>query len=68
MCMKTPDMKAPPAPPKVEQIDASDQKASSRAAEIRRRRAALSRADTMQGGTGAMSSGGAGTSKKKLGE
>lgn len=35
MCMKTPDVKAPPAPPKVETIDASEQKASSRAAEIR---------------------------------
>ncbi|GHV46809.1 hypothetical protein FACS1894204_09160 [Synergistales bacterium] len=65
MCMKTPDMKAPPAPPKVEQIDASEQKASARAAEIRRRRAALSRADTM-GGAGAMTTQAVG--KKKLGE
>jgi hypothetical protein len=64
MCMSTPKVTQPSAPPKMETVDTAGNKAASKAAELRRRQAALSRSDTMAGGAMAA----AGTGKKKLGE
>jgi hypothetical protein len=61
--MSTPKVEQPSQPPKLETVDSAENKAASKAAEIRRRQAALSRSDTMS-----MPGTGTGTGKKKLGE
>ena len=65
MCMSTPKAETPSQPPKLETVDIEGNKAASKAAELRRRQAALSRSDTMAAGAMAQ---GSGTGKKKLGE
>jgi hypothetical protein len=57
-------METPSQPPKLETVDTEGNKAASKAAELRRRQAALSRSDTMA----ASGTSPAGTGKKKLGE
>lgn len=65
MCvMKTPKMEAAPAPPKVEQLDATQNVVAARESDMKRRRLAMSRASLSAGG--AMQGTGAG--KTKLGQ
>jgi hypothetical protein len=70
MCIgSAPKVETPSQPPQLETVDAAENKAASKAAELRRRQAALSRSDTM--GPNGMSPNGlgsTGTGKKKLGE
>ena len=70
MCMSTPKAETPSQPPKLETVDIEGNKAASKAAELRRRQAALSRSDTMapNGVAGGAMAQGSGTGKKKLGE
>ncbi len=61
MCISAPKMQTPPPPPKVEELDATQNIVASRESDMKRRKLALSRADTTAGG--AMQ----GPGKKKLG-
>ena len=68
MCLKTPKtpkVETPAPPPKVENLDPSNDAITSKAADLRRRKQALSRTDLQAGG--AMQGGGA-VGKTKLGE
>jgi hypothetical protein len=65
MCFSAPTIEQPTQPPKLEKVDTEENKAAAKAAEIRRRQAALSRGDTMAP-AGSMAP--TGTGKKKLGE
>jgi hypothetical protein len=64
MCLATPKVETPPQPPTTQTVNSADNMAASRAADIRRRRQALSRVDTR--GEGAMQGSAAG--KTKLGQ
>ncbi|MDR2175483.1 MAG: hypothetical protein LBO82_06055 [Synergistaceae bacterium] len=67
--MSTPKAETPSVPPRIETVDVTENKAASKAAELRRRQAALSRSDTMApNGVAGGSMAPAGTGKKKLGE
>ena len=50
MCISSPKVEAAPPPPKVESMDATNNIAASREADLRRRRQALSRMNTQAGG------------------
>ena len=62
MCVSTPKMETPSAPPRTESVEAESNKAAARAALVRRRQAMLSRSDAMAGGQQQ------GKGKVKLGE
>lgn len=52
MCvMKAPKVETPPAPPKVEQLDATQNMVAARENDMKRRRLAMSRASTRGGGS-----------------
>ncbi|MBQ7262838.1 MAG: hypothetical protein IJR14_03870 [Synergistaceae bacterium] len=52
MCISKPKVTTPEAPPKVEEMDATQSIVASRQSDIRRRQRALSRASTMTGSFG----------------
>ena len=65
MCvMKTPKVETPPAPPKVEQLDATQNVVAARENDMKRRRLAMSRGSLAAGGAMQGSSAG----KTKLGQ
>ena len=52
MCISTPKVETPTAPPKIEQMDATQNVAAARQSDIRRRQRALGRSAAMTGSYG----------------
>ncbi|MDR2137448.1 MAG: hypothetical protein LBO68_04085 [Synergistaceae bacterium] len=64
MCFSQPKVETPSSPPTMKSVEPDANKAASRAAEIRRRQQALSRADAHEGGAMQGTPQGPGVNKK----